>query len=53
MRTYFSGKCRTTKELASQENEVKPHCLSGFYGVDCQEVCTCQNGGVCDSEKGE
>lgn len=26
--------------------------MAGFYGVDCRQVCLCQNGGSCDKASG-
>lgn len=27
-------------------------CMAGFYGVDCHQLCLCQNGGLCDKASG-
>lgn len=29
-----------------------PECKAGFYGVDCRQLCLCQNGGSCDKISG-
>jgi hypothetical protein len=42
-----------TRNRFHEVRTVKPYCLAGFYGINCEKVCACENGGVCDPESGE